>query len=83
MVLQSAPELIYFDYFYFLMESIEQVCTQTRGEVIFVPQGFSYATVNNGLTIGIGGSAFPSTEERLSALKLKPTACSKELQPRI
>ena len=41
------------------------VCTQTRGDVIYIPPGFGYATVSNEISVGIGGQYYAPPEERL------------------
>ena len=44
------------------------VCTQTRGDIIYIPPGFGYATVNSGITTGIGGQYYAPPEERMTEI---------------
>ena len=41
-------------------------CVQRRGDVLYLPRGYSHATLNVGETIGLGGQAAFVAERRLA-----------------
>jgi hypothetical protein len=50
------------------------ICTQRRGEMLLLPEGWTYTFVSSGISAGIGGEITKSLETRVSEVETAPSS---------